>query len=73
MKKINIHMLAMMLLALLFADVVPAAEAIDSKKREGLWCFVWQCDGPPKDPTPPSTPLGTTKPAPTSKTTTEKS
>jgi len=71
MKKLNFQVLPLMLLALLFADVVPASETVDSKKREGLFCFLILCEGPPANPTPPSTPLAK-KPAPASTTSAEK-
>ena len=71
MKKINFQVLTMMLLALLFTDVVPAAENSASKKREGIFCILSPLCSDPIDP-PPSEPLGTNKPKQESKTTTEK-
>lgn len=63
----------MMLLALLFSNVVPAAESNGSKKRERLWCVIlcdWEVD--PIEPPPRSLGSDKTKPKPASKTTTEK-
>jgi hypothetical protein len=74
-KKVNFHFLAMMLSALLFADVVPAAEnnaskKIESKKIERLWCW-FVCEGD-IDPIGPKPKPDSAKPKPASKTTTEK-
>ena len=69
MKKIDFKVFMLMLLALLFADVVPAAERNVPNKLERLWCEFLDCEGPPESPTPRP---DSAKPKPASKTTTEK-
>ncbi len=56
MKKLNFQVITMMLIALLYADVVPAAENSGGENPEGFGCFLWSCTPPPpKTPVEPST------------------
>lgn len=70
MKKLNLQLFTMMLLALLFSDVAPAADSngYDDESVESLCYFIPTCG----DPKPPVDPEQLEQPTPETNSSTEK-